>query len=93
MELQSVVKSQPSFRGICFKKYSGKLRRKTKLPYDGGERKFVRQEMEVLTLGYLVDGEEKEISSYIMRRMWHFSYVQVTVSPSTSIVLLEKSKG
>ena len=66
----------------------------TKLPYDGGERKFVRQENGSITLGYLVDGEGKgDFFLYNEEDATFFlSFVQVTVSPSTSIVL-EKSKG
>lgn len=66
----------------------------TKLPYDGGERKFVRQENGSVTLGYLVDGEGKgDFFLYNEEDATFSPYVQVTVSPSTSIVLLEKSKG
>ena len=66
----------------------------TKLPYDGGERKFVRQENGSITLGYLVDGEGKgDFFLYNEEDATFSPYVQVTVSPSTSIVLLEKSKG
>lgn len=66
----------------------------TKLSYDGSERKFVRQENGNITLGYLVDGEGKGAFFLYNEEDATFSpYVQVTVSPSTSIVLLEKSKG
>ncbi|WP_461811881.1 cohesin domain-containing protein [Faecalimonas sp.] len=65
----------------------------TKLPYDGGERKFVRQENGSITLGYLVDAEGKgDFFLYNEDDATFSPYVQVTVSPSTSIVLLEKSK-
>lgn len=66
----------------------------TKLSYDGSERKFVRQENGNITLGYLVDAEGKGAFFLYNEEDATFSpYVQVTVSPSTSIVLLEKSKG
>ena len=66
----------------------------TKLSYDGGERKFVRQENGNITLGYLVDAEGKgDFFLYNEEDATFSPYVQVTVSPSTSIVLLEKSKG
>lgn len=65
----------------------------TKLSYDGGERKFVRQENGSITLGYLVDAEGKGNFFLYNEEDATFSpYVQVTVSPSTSIVLLEKNK-
>lgn len=66
----------------------------TKLSYDGGERKFVRQENGSITLGYLVDAEGKgDFFLYNEEDATFSPYVQVTVSPSASIVLLEKSKG
>lgn len=65
----------------------------TKLSYDGGERKFVRQENGSVTLGYLVDAEGKgDFFLYNEEDATFSPYVQVTVSPSTSIVLLEKNK-
>ncbi|WP_461810826.1 cohesin domain-containing protein [Faecalimonas sp.] len=65
----------------------------TKVSYDGGERKFVRQENGSITLGYLVDAEGKgDFFLYNEEDATFSPYVQVTVSPSTSIVLLEKNK-
>ena len=52
---------------------------------------FVRQENGNITLGYLVDAEGKgDFFLYNEEDATFSPYVQVTVSPSTSIVLLEK---
>lgn len=66
----------------------------TKLSYNGGERKFVRQENGSIVLGYLVDAENKgDFFLYNEEDATFSPYVQVTVSPSTSIVLLENNEG